>query len=54
MASNENLDENRPPSTPPPAYSPTLPPLYTERNMQPTQRALPSFSDIVFCLILPF
>ena len=35
-------------------YSPTLPPLYTEYNMQPTQRALPSFSDIVFCLILPF
>ena len=54
MASNENFNENRPPSTPPPAYSPTLPPLYTERNMQPTQRALPSFSDIIFRLISPF
>ena len=54
MASYENLDENRPQSTPPPAYSPTLPPLYTERNIQPNQRALPSFSDIVFRLISPF
>ena len=54
MASNKNLDENRPPSTPPPVYSPTLPPLYTERNIQPNQRALPSFSDIVFRLISPF
>ena len=54
MASNEYLDENRPPSTPPPAYSPTLPPLYTERNIQSSQRALPSFSDIVFRLISPF
>jgi len=31
-----------------------LPPLYTERNIQPNQRALPSFSDIVFRLISPF
>ena len=38
MAFNKNLDENRPPSTPPlsmppPIYSPTLPPLYTEYNI---------------------
>ena len=51
MASNKNLDKNQPPNTPPPTYSPTLPPLYTK---QPNQRALPSFSDIVFRLISPF
>ena len=39
---------------PPPIYSPTLPSLYTEYNIQLTQRALPSFSDIVFRLISPF
>ena len=33
MASNKNLDENRPLSTPPPAYSPTLPPLYAKYNI---------------------
>ena len=54
MASNKNLDKNQPPSMPPPVYSPTLPPLYTECNIQLNQRALPSISDIVFCLISPF